>query len=76
MVRLKSSRRIHENACAGGSCRESFASNSIDFLAYAEEREADLVTDRVFSLLRQRCAICGVGEETEGLECEQVEINV
>jgi hypothetical protein len=34
-MRLKSSRSIHENACAGGSCRELSASNSIDFLEYA-----------------------------------------
>ena len=53
---------------------ESSASNSIDFLAYAEQRQADLNRDRVFSLLQQRCAFGGVGEEAEGLECEQVEI--
>ncbi len=50
------------------------ASNSIDFLANAEHREADLIIDRVFSLLQQRCAFGGVGEEAERLECEQVEI--
>jgi hypothetical protein len=63
--------KTRAKAEVAGNCLRAIP---LTFLAYAEQREADPIRDRVFSLLQQRCAFGGVGEEPEGLECEQVEI--